>query len=121
MAKITWLGEDDYREGEAPLSSCTWKGILFTAGDKVEVSDPYMIGKARGNRFFKVEDDPLPTQWREPISEADPMDVSFFDDPPGVDDDPPEDDRRGHDYPPEDRQPLKRKRGRPPKVRTNAD
>jgi hypothetical protein len=116
MAKLTWLGSEDYREGESPLESITWCGVLFTAGDKVEVTDEWMIAKARGNRFFKVEDDdgintPLnPTQWREPETEADPADVSFFDDPPGVEtplDYPP-------DYPPEEE--PKRKRGRPRKV-----
>ena len=56
MTTLTWLGEQDYGEGETPLSACTWNGVLFTAGDKVEVTDPWMIAKARGNRFFRVED-----------------------------------------------------------------
>lgn len=123
MAKLTWLGTEDYREGETPLESVTWCGVLFTAGDKVEVTDEWMIAKARGNRFFLVqEDDPAPIeptgakspapppQWREPATEADPADVSFFDDPPGVEtplDYPP-------DYPPEEE--PKRKPGRARKV-----
>jgi hypothetical protein len=80
-----------------------------------------MIAKAKGNRMFKVEEaaaviEPTgakspATQWREPDTEADPADVSFFDDPPEPLDMPP-------DYPPEDE--PKRKRGRPPnKVKTD--
>jgi hypothetical protein len=126
MAKLTWLGTEDYREGETPLDSVTWCGVLFTAGDKVEVIDEWMIAKARGNRFFLVQEDAprvspipapiaptgakLPEQWREPATEADPADVSFLDDPPGVEtplDYPP-------DYPPEEE--PKRKPGRPRKV-----
>jgi len=120
MTKLTWLGTEDYREGETPLESITWCGVLFTAGDKVEVTDEWMIAKARGNRFFLVQEDavpqsgiepsgaksPAPVQWREPATEADPADVSFFDDPPGVEtplDFPP-------DYPPEEE--PKRKPGR---------
>jgi hypothetical protein len=131
MTKLTWLGTEDYREGETPLESITWCGVLFTAGDKVEVTDEWMIAKARGNRFFLVQEDDVPqsgiepsgakspapsaredgrerpdVQWREPATEADPADVSFFDDPPGVEtplDFPP-------DYPPEEE--PKRKPGR---------
>jgi len=131
MTTLTWLSTDDYREGETPLDSITWCGVLFTAGDKVEVTDEWMIAKARGNRFFLVQEDAVPqsgiepsgakspapsaredgrerpyVQWREPATEADPADVSFFDDPPGVEtplDFPP-------DYPPEEE--PKRKPGR---------
>lgn len=120
MAKITWKGE-----AEGP-PSCTWNGVTFPVGRAVEVTDETMIGKARGNPFFKVEEgngpidpsgakaaafDPFldrPTQWREPATEADPADeppgVSFFDDPPEPLDMPP-------DYPPEEA--PKRKPGRP--------
>jgi hypothetical protein len=114
MAKITWKGE-----AEGPLS-CTWKGIAFPAGRAVEVDDPWMIAKARGNQYFKVEDEPAPVQWREPETEADPADVNFFDDPPPSTD---FTDVLPPDYPPEDdpeREPSKRKRGRPPnKVKEN--
>jgi hypothetical protein len=112
MAKITWRGE-----AEGP-PSCTWAKITFPAGVAVEVIDETMIRKAKGNPFFKVEGEPStvlvtggePVQWREPDTEADPADVSFFDDPPGVEtplDMPP-------DYPPEEE--PKRKPGRPRKV-----
>jgi hypothetical protein len=102
MTKLTWLGTVDYREGETPLESCTWNGVLFTAGEAVEVTDPYMIAKAKSNRFFKVEETvsvpsvfgPMPEMWTETAPDED-------------------------DIP--DRLPLKRKRGRPPKVRNNAD
>jgi hypothetical protein len=102
MTKITWKGE-----AEGP-PSCTWNGIAFPVGRAVEVDDPWMIAKARGNQYFKVEDE-QPTQWREPATEADPADeppgVSFFDDPPEVPLDYPP------DYPPEEE--PKRKPGRP--------
>ena len=138
MAKLTWLGPDDYEAGETPPSSCTWNGITFPVGVAVEVDHPTMIAKAKGNRMFKVEDagtvsttpavpyGPMP-QWREPDTEADPADVSFFDDPPEVETplDLPasarEDGRlaRPDDYPPEEE--PKRKPGRPRKVTPNAD
>jgi hypothetical protein len=134
MTKLTWLGPDDYGEGERPPASLTWAGITFPVGVAVEVVEadhPVMVAKAKGNRMFKVEEGygapaqagieptgakaPAATQWREPETEADPADVSFFDDPPGVSepqtafgpDLPP-------DYPPEDN--PKRKPGRPRKV-----
>ena len=55
MAKLTWRGPDDYEAGETPPSSCTWNGITFPVGVAVEVDNPTMIAKARGNRMFKVE------------------------------------------------------------------
>jgi hypothetical protein len=128
MAKITWLGSEDYREGESPLESCTWNGVLFTAGDKVEVTDEWMIAKAKGNRFFLVEEaggnTPPAISPAAPFGPAKPEmwtnepqpDVSFFDDPPErYPDTPP-------DYPPEDEpdRPVKR-RGRPPRIRENGE
>lgn len=47
--KIVWLGEGDVLETE-------WNDVAFRAGVPVEISDPYMIGKARGNPFFEVID-----------------------------------------------------------------
>jgi hypothetical protein len=89
MAKLTWLGTEDYREGETPLESCIWCDVLFPAGEAVEVVNEWMIAKARGNRFFKVDETkPAPAKpemWTETA--------------------------------PEDDIPPKRKRGRPPKVR----
>jgi hypothetical protein len=123
MTKITWRGAEGYEEGETPPRSCTWAGITFPVGVAVEVDDPTMIDKAKGNRFFKVaEDEPkvygpppvpayIPAQWREPDTEADPADVSFYDDPPPSSD--------FADVLPD--LPLKRKRGRPPKVREAGD
>ena len=121
MAKITWKGE-----AEGP-PSCTWNGIAFPAGRAVEVDDPWMIAKARGNQYFKVEGEPdtvlvtggEPVQWREPATEADPADdpgVAWTNQAMDELCGPP-------DYPPEDdpeREPPKRKRGRPPnKVKEN--
>ena len=127
MTTLTWLSTDDYREGETPLDSIMWCGILFTAGDKVEVNDPWMIAKARGNRFFRVEDSnggPRPETWTNdpppppPIEEPSPAredgrerpDVRYPTTPP--------------DYPPEDepeREPNKKRRGRPPRIRDNGN
>ena len=116
-AKLTWLGEQDYGEGETPLSACTWNGILFTAGDRVEVADPWMIAKARGNRFFRVEEgngNPRPETW---TNDPPPPPVE---DPPRYPDNPP-------DYPPEDepdREPGKKRRSggaRPKRIRDNGD
>jgi len=87
MARIIWLGE----------AECAWNNVVFPPGVPVEISDPYMLGKARNNPFFKVEDgrlrpDVMPETWTNT----------------------PQDDIA-------DRQPLKRKRGRPPKVRHNGE
>jgi hypothetical protein len=125
MVKLTWRGPDDYEEGETPPRSCTWVGITFPVGVAVEVDNPWMIDKARGNRMFKVGEggngpiEPTgakaaaPVQWREPATEADQDDVNFFNDPPEVPLDMPP------DYPPEDE--PKRKPGRPRKVTPNGD
>ena len=98
-----------------PLSlPALWNGVLFTAGDKVEVTDPWMIAKARGNRFFRVEEsngNPRPETWTN-----DPPPPPPLDDPPRYPTTPP-------DYPPEDepeREPNKR-RGRPKRIRDNGD
>jgi hypothetical protein len=104
MARITWLGDVE----------CLWNKVMFPAGVPVEINDSYMIGKARNSPFFRVEDAPA-VQWRSE-TEADPADVSFFDDPPEVQSVfGPE-----RDHVPEP-DPPKRKRGRPPKVRHNVD
>ena len=44
------------RRGGNPSLCLHVERRLFTAGDKVEVADPWMIAKARGNRFFRVEE-----------------------------------------------------------------
>ena len=116
MAKLTWLGSTEgYREGETPLDSCTWNGVLFTCGDKVEISDEWMIKKARGNRFFRVEDSnggPRSETWTN-----DPPPPPPIEEPPRYPTTPP-------DYPPEDepdREPNKKRRGRPPRIRDNGN
>jgi len=136
MAKLTWLSTDDYREGETPLDSCVWCGVLFTAGDAVEVTDPWMIAKARGNRFFRVEEppaadddifgDPKPMLKRlraELESNGNPRPETWTNDPPPPIDEPPRYPTTPPDYPPEDepeREPNKR-RGRPKRIRENGD
>ena len=113
MAKLTWLGSEDYREGESPLESCVWNGMLFTAGDKVEVSDEWMIAKARGNRFFRVED-----------SNGSPRPETWTNDPPPPIEEPPRYPTTPPDYPPEDepeREPNKKRKGRPRRIRDNGD
>ena len=49
IAAIVWLGEGDVLE-------TTWNEVTFRAGVPVNVSDPYMVKKARGNPFFEVID-----------------------------------------------------------------
>jgi hypothetical protein len=57
MAKITWLGEDDLHEGAPGPSFCVgFDGIKFPKGQPVEVTDKWIIGKARNNQFFDVDD-----------------------------------------------------------------
>ena len=114
MAKITWLGSTEgYREGETPLDSCTWNGVLFTAGDKVEITDEWMIKKARGNRFFRVEENappqsPQPEQ-SLPIGLIRPE--TWTNTPPAP----------FPDYPPDPEDEPKRRRGRPPRIRDNGN
>ena len=86
MPKITWLGDDP----------CVWNEVTFPPGVPLEIDDAYMIGKARNNPFFRLEEDAAqlgpakPEMWTETAPE---------------------------DYP----EPPKRTRGRPPKVRANVD
>lgn len=90
VAKITWLGEDE----------CLWNEVTFLPGVPVETDDAYMIGKARTNPFFKLEDAKsvfglTPEMWTETA----PENAMAF----------------------EAMEPPKRKRGRPPKVRIDGD
>ena len=57
MAKLTWLGEDEYHNGSPGPSFCViFDGIKFPKGVPVEVTNPWFIAKARGNAFFHVDD-----------------------------------------------------------------
>lgn len=47
--KAMWLG------GEGEPDICEWKGVVFKRGEAVELSDPFMIRKAKTNPFFAVE------------------------------------------------------------------
>jgi hypothetical protein len=56
MAKLTWLGEDDYHDGKPGPSFCIgFGGIKFPKDQPVEVTDKNIIAKARRNKFFDVE------------------------------------------------------------------
>lgn len=58
MTRITWLGEDELDGPGIPGPSFTfWNGIKFRKGEPVEIDDPTMIRKARGNQFFEVQSD----------------------------------------------------------------
>ena len=50
MAKIKWLG------GPGEPASNDWNGHTFPKGEWVEVSDAYMVKKAKGNPFYEVDD-----------------------------------------------------------------
>lgn len=68
MAVLTWLGEDDYDGPGIPGPSyCVWKGVRFDKGNPVEVSDPDMIRRAKGNKFYSVADLELKATEVEPV------------------------------------------------------
>jgi hypothetical protein len=48
IAKLVWLGDD-----EGTLET-VWNEVTFIRGVPTEVSDPYFVQKARGNRFYEV-------------------------------------------------------------------
>jgi hypothetical protein len=57
MAKLTWLGEDEYHNGSPGPSFCViFNGIKFPKGIPVEVTNKGFIAKAKGNPFFEVDD-----------------------------------------------------------------
>lgn len=62
MATITWLGEDDLHNDGCGPGFTTWNGVRFDIGAPVEVSDPIMIAKAKGNPFFDVDGSELPAK-----------------------------------------------------------
>lgn len=49
--KATWLG------GPGEPEACEWMGVTFPVNEPVEITDEFMIRKAKGNPFFDVEDD----------------------------------------------------------------
>jgi hypothetical protein len=54
LAQLVWLGEDKlHKDGIGPRET-TWNDHTFPIGVPVNVSDPYMVKKARGNPFFEV-------------------------------------------------------------------
>jgi len=57
MAKLTWLGEDELHDGTPRPSFCLAFGMIkFPKGKPVEVTDLAIIAKAKGSRFFEVDD-----------------------------------------------------------------
>ena len=48
--KATWLG------GPGELETCEWNGVTFPQGKAVELTDAFMIRKAKSNPFFSVDD-----------------------------------------------------------------
>lgn len=52
MAKIRWIGE-----GEDGPRVNTWRGIIFEVGKWVEIEDPHIVAKAKGNPYYEVEGD----------------------------------------------------------------
>lgn len=84
MATITWKGE-----GPNGPPSIEWRGITFPVGEPVEVDNPWLVAKAKGNPFFEVEGDiptgdpPTPEPYLGPDPDAphhEPVDVEEDDD-----------------------------------------
>lgn len=70
MAKITWLGEDT--DSVAGPSFTTCFEMKFPKGEPVEVTALDFIKRAKGSRFFRVEDDMI---------EVDPADFEMLPEP----------------------------------------
>lgn len=64
LGTITWLGE-----GEDGPRSNEWNGITFAVGKSVEITDAYMMKKAKTNRFYEVDEHspPEPEPAPEPV------------------------------------------------------
>ena len=52
MTTITFLGGDETGDP----AKLQWGRFTFIYGQAVECNDPHIIAKARGNRFFRVND-----------------------------------------------------------------
>jgi len=55
MPKVTWLGDVDNPGTTENDACCSWGDYTFPVVVPVEVDDAHILGKARGNRFFRVE------------------------------------------------------------------
>jgi hypothetical protein len=59
MAKVTWIGEDSQHQREDGSGMgpqfVTFQGRKFDKGKPLDVTDPTLINKAIGSRFFEVE------------------------------------------------------------------
>lgn len=55
MTMVTWLGEDAlHPDGNGPRFN-EWRGTRFEVGKPVEIDNPHMVAKARGNPFYSVD------------------------------------------------------------------
>ena len=52
MALITWLGGDE--NGNVAVNE--WGRFRFVINQPLEVDDPHIIGKAKANRFYRVDE-----------------------------------------------------------------
>jgi hypothetical protein len=63
-AKVTWKGESDAEDAPQETSLGHLK---FKKGEAVEVEDPRIIEKLRGNRFFEVSGGPKTAVPPQPV------------------------------------------------------
>ncbi len=77
MAKLTWRGEDELHDGAAgPSFTTAFDGIKFNKGVPVEVTNKGFIAKAKGSRFFDVDDaDEFASLHQEPKRRGRPPNV----------------------------------------------
>jgi hypothetical protein len=73
-ADVTWLGENHLHGEASGPSKNVWNGITFPIGQPVRVSNPRMIAKAKGNRFYRVENETVETVEAAPEMEAEDHD-----------------------------------------------
>ena len=128
--------------GVVTMARLTWLGRRLSGGRKpsrklhLEWRAVHRRRQGRGDR--RVDDQQGPRQsvlrveengkGEEPVpGPFGPMPETWTNDEPRYPDNPPDyppeddPDRRGHDYPPEEREPNKKRRGRPPRIRENSD
>ena len=81
MAKLTWLGTEDYGRGK-PLSLVALGTACLSRRRAVEVTDEWMISKARGNRFSGGGKWLTAVQSPQPATEFDPAEPEMLDESP---------------------------------------
>lgn len=65
MTSLTWLG------GDGEPDHMVWNGVAFEKGAPVQTCDPFMIEKAKGNRFFAVSEQPTERMAKARAAKAD--------------------------------------------------